>query len=147
MTLNCGVEAHDDDCLCDVVVTSPTPIMNDWVRDSWLGKEIVQLLGLSSPWTDDKIILLSETQLAVHDEWAERRRTSGSEALKAVRAMRPNKIDAEQEEELKEILANGGTSGDLKKYCDTMFGIEISRSWACKLRVRLLKEMGKHEVH
>jgi hypothetical protein len=128
--------------------------MNNWVRDSWLGKEIVERLSLSSPWTDDKILLLLETQTELHDVYVghhsrpiQQKVLTGRAAINSRNRMqRPEKINPEQQAELKEMLRSGASAGDLRKHCAKMYGVGISKSWANKLRVRLLKEMGLYEV-
>ena len=64
----CGVVAHDIDCLCDVVVTTPTPILVDPV-DGWQGENIAEFLDLCVPWTDASIFKFLTAQLLFHDEF------------------------------------------------------------------------------
>jgi hypothetical protein len=64
----CGVVAHDIDCLCDVVVTTPTPILVDPV-DGWQGEHIAEFLDLCVPWTDASILKFLTAQLMFHDEF------------------------------------------------------------------------------
>lgn len=154
MTLNCGVVAHPDDCLCDVVVGEPAPIMSNWVRDSWLCQEIVERLEMSLPWDNDKILLLLETQTELHDVFIQHQNRpiqkkvlTGRAAINSRnRSQRPEKINNERKQELKEMLRCGASAGDLKKHCANVYNIDISKSWANKLRVRLLREMGLYEV-
>lgn len=58
--LDCGVAEHGSDCLCDVVITKPLPPLEECFRDAvaemWMGREICELRGYCSPWTDDKIL-------------------------------------------------------------------------------------------
>jgi len=145
MELNCGVDNHDAECLCDVVVKEPAPILADWVRDSWLGKELVKELGLSMPWTNDKILHLLESQTAAHDAFVKgvyRPTIEMSEKMRRTRSFRTKRINDEQLRELRAMLHKGATSGDLRKHCATVWGIEISVSWSCKLRAQLLKSEG-----
>lgn len=55
----CGVVAHDENCLCDVHVTTPTPIGARLV-DNWVLKMVADYFNLSYPWTPDKIVFLLE---------------------------------------------------------------------------------------
>ena len=64
----CGVVAHEIDCLCDVVVTTPTPILVDPV-DGWQGEHIAEFLDLCVPWTDASILKFLTAQLMFHDEY------------------------------------------------------------------------------
>jgi hypothetical protein len=145
LELNCGVEDHDMDCLCDVVVKEPAPVLKDWVRDSWLGREIVKELGLSSPWTPDKILYLLETQTAAHDLYMKHRykpTAEMSEKMRRARSFRTKRLNQEQLQELRVMAHEGATSGDLRRHCATIWNVEISKSWSCKLRVELLRTKG-----
>jgi hypothetical protein len=64
----CGVVAHEIDCLCDVVVTTPTPILVDPV-DGWQGEHIAEFLDVCVPWTDASIFKFLTAQLMFHDEY------------------------------------------------------------------------------
>lgn len=54
--VTCGVPGHDDDCLCDVVIPSVTPIRKDAVQGMWMGQEICDANGYEN-WDDDQEIL------------------------------------------------------------------------------------------
>lgn len=145
MELTCGVVGHDIDCLCDVVVKEPAPILKDWVQDSWLGKEIVKELGLSLPWTADKILYLLETQTAVHDQYMKNRYQPTAEMsakMRRARSFRTKMLNQEQLQELRIMAHCGATSGEIRKHCANVWGVEISKSWSCKLRVQLLQTKG-----
>lgn len=70
MLYNCGTSGHDETCLCDVVVTTPTPYIKDAVRDMWLGLEIVELRGYDNYWTDETILNYLQDLVYAKDNWA-----------------------------------------------------------------------------
>jgi len=72
--VTCGVVGHGDDCLCDVVVTSPTPIgVGDAVRDMWMGEQLCEYRDYPSEdgWTDDAILGYLTEVTRLHDAWVE----------------------------------------------------------------------------
>jgi hypothetical protein len=140
--VTCGVVGHDIDCLCDVVVTEPAPILADWVSNSWLGRALVGRLGLSAPWTDDKILYLLEEQTKAHDIFVGVKpdiTPEEAERMKRVRSFRQKRLNKEQLEQLRVMTHAGATSGQLRKFCASEWNVVISKSWSCKLRVQLLK--------
>jgi hypothetical protein len=56
--IGCGTSDHNDECLCDVVITHPSGWVNDAVQDMWMGQEITRLMDYApaNQW-DDKSIL------------------------------------------------------------------------------------------
>lgn len=66
---NCGVSGHDEACLCDVVITKPTPInIRCAVRDYRFGSSIVEIRGYQLPWSDSDIVDYLESLVKAHDE-------------------------------------------------------------------------------
>ena len=70
--LGCGVSYHDDDCLCDVIITSVAPItVRDCVNDMYMGREICDIRGYCLPWTDEKILDYFTDLVRGHDAWVD----------------------------------------------------------------------------
>jgi len=139
LDLTCGVVGHDSECLCDVVVTEPAPIITDWVRDSWLGKKIVEYSGLSMPFSDADILTLLVTQMAVHDEMARR---EGIAELKRKAARRKQEaretlFTREQMEEVRNLLRSGLTTTQVRVHCKVKWDIDLKKSYASKIQARL----------
>lgn len=53
--LGCGVHEHGPECLCDVKITKPTPMVRDCVNDIWMGPQICDVQGYGKPWTRAKL--------------------------------------------------------------------------------------------
>lgn len=66
--LTCGVDGHEDDCLCDVVITQPVEIMPE-LNHLWMLKETAEYFDYSVPWTDEKMLDLFERLVELHDKW------------------------------------------------------------------------------
>jgi len=64
----CGIEDHEDGCLCDVIITAPVTIMPE-VSDLWMLQEVAEYFDYSIPWTPDKLLDLFERLLILHDKW------------------------------------------------------------------------------
>lgn len=67
----CGVAGHDPECLCDVVIVTPTPINVDGVYGMWLGEQLCELRGHGSKpeWDGEQMADYFEDLLKVHDAW------------------------------------------------------------------------------
>lgn len=64
----CGVDAHPEECLCDVIVSQETPIRYDPVRDMWMGRELVEHNGYNrNGWDDDTILEYLGDLVHLHD--------------------------------------------------------------------------------
>lgn len=68
--LGCGVEGHDDTCLCDVVITEPTPIrVADAVNEMFMGRQICDLRGYGRPWTTETMLDYFSDLCTFYDKW------------------------------------------------------------------------------
>lgn len=65
----CGVRGHSDECLCDVVIVTPTPINADAVQNMWMKQELCNMKNYSQPWTDTKLVSFFEDLVYAHDSW------------------------------------------------------------------------------
>jgi hypothetical protein len=63
----CGVPDHTPDCLCDVHVTEPVSVMDNWVRDSFMIAPLLERMG-DVPWGTQGVLELLSKQLDVHDD-------------------------------------------------------------------------------
>ena len=123
----CGVVAHDIDCLCDVVVTTPTPILVDPV-DGWQGEEIAEFLDLCVPWTDASIFKFLTAQLMFHDEFViiqKQARLSESDRNQR-RKMTPYVMTEEEHNEIVGRIQLGIPAVAVRVYALCKFGITMS---------------------
>lgn len=71
--VGCGVDGHDESCLCDVIITKPLPplseCLKDGVQDMWMGQELCELRGYCVPWTDSKILDYLQDLEKFYDEY------------------------------------------------------------------------------
>ncbi len=68
----CGVAEHIDDCLCDVIIKSSTPIgVFDGVHGMWMGAEVCRVRGYSAPWTSEKLADYLQDLSTFYDRWSE----------------------------------------------------------------------------
>lgn len=66
-TDGCGVAEHDDDCLCDVVITEITPINVRSVSDLWGGDAICKIFDMAGPWEPENLLDFFEKLLYGYD--------------------------------------------------------------------------------
>ena len=123
----CGVVAHEIDCLCDVVVTTPTPILVDPV-DGWQGEHIAEFLDLCVPWTDASILKFLTAQLMFHDEFViiqKQARLSESDRNQR-RKTTPYFMTDEQHNELVDRVQLGFPPVAVRIYALCKFGVTMS---------------------
>lgn len=97
-TLGCGVNGHDTECLCDVIVTAPTPIaVRDAVNEMWQGHTICEMRNYGRPWTDASIVDYFADLTKGYDAW----RSSGIPEI--VQAREEGSVDLRYHGELKQI--------------------------------------------
>lgn len=124
----CGVVAHDIDCLCDVVVTTPTPILVDPVNEGWQGDTIAEFLDLSVPWTDAKILKFLTAQLMFHDELTVVQKTAmlTESDRNQRRKMTPYHFTEEEHIEIIGRIQLGMPSVAVRVYALCKFGVTMS---------------------
>jgi hypothetical protein len=127
-TYTCGVVAHDIDCLCDVVVTTPTPMLVDPVNKGWQGKHIAEFLDLCVPWTDANILRFLTAQLMFHDEFTIIQKTARltESDRNQRRKMTAFTITDDQHNEIVGRVHLGFPSAAIRIYAKCKFGIEMS---------------------
>ena len=131
-TYTCGVVAHDIDCLCDVVVTTPTEILVDPVNEGWQGLHIAEFLDLCVPWTDAKIFKFLTAQLMFHDEFAIIKKTAclTESDRNQRRKMTPFEFTDEQHNEIVGRVQLGFPSAAIRVYAKCKFGVTMSPTQA-----------------
>ena len=117
--MNCGVTAHEDECLCDVRVGEPTPI--NFSINQVLGSEFLDDDRWSHPWDASKVADYAETLLAAYDEWRER---SANPAFRDGHARRLRDRAAFQAE-VRELLRSGESIVDVP----AILGITFDEMW------------------
>lgn len=139
LILNCGVAEHDEDCLCDVVVTEPVQIMDNWIRDSWMASKIVQYAGLSAPYSNEDILTLLSTQVAMRDEMQRQAQTKEQQrrAARIRHDARKTLFTKEQMEEVRQLLASGMNTTQVRVHCKVKWDIDLKKSYASKIQARL----------
>lgn len=84
--VGCGVDNHDDDCLCDVVIPSPTPMLTDPVGNMWMGRELCEHRGHGKDgWTDDEILGYLSDLVYLHDMYIAQQKAPKVEQMKPAR--------------------------------------------------------------
>lgn len=143
----CGVDTHDEDCLCDVRVSKrEVPIrMKNLVIDLKFGEDICRLRGYTQPWDDEQIVKFLEDILKVHDTIHEgfyRHRNGTLIPRNAVNLSR-GLLSDDQRSELRKIILDGASYKDVMKHALDNWGIEVSKSYAAHLRKRTLPKPNK----
>lgn len=143
----CGVDGHDEDCLCDVRVSSQeVPIrMRNLVTDFKYGEDICRLRGYTQPWDRDQIINFLEDILKVHDTIRRDYYLHRDGALIPRNSVNMSRglLTDDQRSELRKIIILGASYKDVMKHALDNWGIEVSKSYAAHLRKRTLPKKGR----
>jgi len=128
--MNCGVKTHDYDCLCDVIVKEVTPI-NYGLPDYLLGgRWVASRLGIGTPWTATSFVEFMEAYLKAWDIYA--KPVDDGSRMKSLKKMNPMQF-----EDLKRMVRLGYEPRTCVDEMHALHGVEISRSYICKLRKRM----------
>ena len=138
---NCPVSGHDPDCLCDVIVTSPAPILTDWMSDGWLSRAVAKRLNLGVPWTDETILQLLVTQTLAHDEYVIQYKLEvlSAEERKRNKSERKTLMTPEQMKEVQRMFVEGATTTAVRIHLQSKYGLELTKTYASHLRRRTLE--------
>lgn len=66
----CGVETHTADCLCDVRVTTPCPIMGR-VSDGWMFQQVAERMNAGIPWDNRTVLDVLSKVVELYDMYRE----------------------------------------------------------------------------
>lgn len=138
----CLDSTHPEECLCDVVVNKTTPIADiDFANDSWFAREIVDHLGLSSPWDDEKMLRFLTAQALFYEEvMLQLKMTRIDDAERERRkSERKTLLTPEQMREVQEMFVTGSTSVSVRIHLKSKYGIDMTPSYASHLRRRTIE--------
>lgn len=122
----CGVDMHDDECLCDVVITDPTPIVvTDAVNDMWMGAEVCKVRGYGIPWTPDTMLEYFSDLCTFYDRWSELQSQKGANTNNG------------PHQRMVQLLKQGVAGKDIRRIIYKEFGVEYSRAAVSKCKSRL----------
>lgn len=64
----CGVRDHTPDCLCDVHVVEPVPVMENWATESFMIRRLVEMMGPDTLHNRTSLFELLVRQVDLHDD-------------------------------------------------------------------------------
>lgn len=137
----CPISGHDPDCLCDVIVTEPAPILTDWMSDGWLSRPMAKRLGLGVPWTNETILELLVAQTMAHDEYVIQYKLEvlSDEERKRNKSERKTLMTPEQMKEVQRMFIEGATTTAVRIHLQSKYGLELTKTYASHLRRRTLE--------
>lgn len=138
----CLDSTHPEECICDVVANETTPIADiDHANDSWFAKEIIQHLGLSSPWDDDKMLRFLSAQALFYDEVMLQLKMARIDDAERERrkSERQTLLTPEQMREVQTMFVTGSTSVAVRVHLKSTYGIDMTPSYASHLRRRTIE--------
>lgn len=140
----CGVDGHDEECLCDVIITKPTKVTVT-IPDSFkYGHEVVEYLGLGVPWKAGDLILFLETHRKLEAAIKAEKYKNVIESSRRIGEMN-RKLNDEQFVFLKSLINKGMMPTPAIKLVKEKYGIDIHRSYVNKLKHKMIKN-GEYHV-
>lgn len=136
--VGCGQAAHDASCLCDVDITRTVHTPHIQLRDMYLGREVLEHLGLCIPFTPDKLLSFFETQTA----WKDTTSAPYVEVAPDHPSARGSKLPTTLRQFVGEQAMAGTPSPIIRAEVSRLFGIHISPSHMSQMRKRLVKNAG-----
>lgn len=69
--IGCGIAEHTADCLCDVRIGTPVPVMGQ-VADGWMFRQVADRLGVGIPWNKSNVLDVFTTVTELYDVYREK---------------------------------------------------------------------------
>jgi hypothetical protein len=121
----CGVDSHDDACLCDVVIVEPVAItITDGVHGMWMGQQLCDTRGYDYPWTNEKMLDYFTDMCTFYDRWTE---------------LQANKFahKSEPHERMVQLLRQGVKNSEIRRIIYDEYGVEYTRSAVSHTKKRI----------
>lgn len=145
-TINCGDPTHSEECLCDVVVSSPTPInITNAITDYRFGAAIATYREFKRPMTDENIVQFFTDLVAIRDTMNDPDSLAvvADAILPQVATGRPRTLlNDEQDREVRIMFVMGASAADVRKHLMNKYGIKMSNTHSIHLRQRTLESVG-----
>lgn len=122
----CGKKRHPSDCLCDVHVGEPVPIMENWATDSFMARRIIKMLGLGRPWSNEDILKLLTTQTHFHDDvvaYNKRIEEGGIAPFPA-----SSVLTYGQRQAITDLSEEGRSNAQIRSYMAETYGLDLDRT-------------------
>lgn len=133
-----------DDCLCDVVVNTPTQIANiNFATDSLYARRIIEHLDLSASWTASTMLDFFEFQTRVKERIAALDATNQPAMKFRDGRVNPKVANAKVTTDMRLFIAmrisQGATNAVIREELDRLFDVKISSHYMAMLRKRVPK--------
>lgn len=129
------------DCVCDVYVGTPVPIMRiDFARDYYAAESIIEYLQPSRPWTVDSMLDFFQTACRIHDVpevyIPAEQNEDGWNNPSVARA----KVTPEVRYYIAARLTEGVAGKQIRQELEEQFNLTISSQYLSVIKKRLWKE-------
>lgn len=113
----CGVDMHPEECLCDVVITEPTPIrVADAVDEMWMGAQLCEIRGYGRPWSNEDMVNYFADMCLFYDRWSALQEQPTAHKLNA------------PHQRMVELLKEGVDNKSIRRIISEEYGVDYSRS-------------------
>lgn len=137
--LTCGVETHDPECLCDVILKDEPREIKSVIPYSYeFGPAIVEHFKLGVPWTGNDLVVFLQ---AIDKMEYYRRRpnlwVNGTPQEYIDNRMK--KLTPEQLVVLKDLIRDGVMPTPAANAMNEQFNVDITRSYVAKTKTRMIE--------
>lgn len=129
MSIGCGVAAHEESCLCDVVIDDTLQEIKVTIPYDYAGGNVVvRALQLGVPWTSGDLASFLDAIALAHDTLERQRREEKAQLRQST---------LESMAALKEMIRAGDMPTKIVGAIKARFDVDITRSYVCKTRRRM----------
>lgn len=122
----CGNKRHPPECLCDVHVVEPVPIMGNWATDSFMARRLIAALRLSRPWSDGDILKLLTAQTHLHDDVVAYNKRIEEGVMSPFSST--TVLTHGQRQAVLDLAEEGRTNKEIRSYMAETYGVHLERT-------------------
>jgi hypothetical protein len=140
----CGVDDHDPECLCDVIVDKPVEVMRNWGRDSFMVQRLIEEMGLSQGLKPGDLLRLLELQTMLHDDVVayNERVAEGSSPNMNEEA---RKLSTGRMRHVEQMHEDGWDGRQIRTYAMDMWNLALSRGHVSHIILRAERRKARNE--
>lgn len=125
----CGVSDHDTDCLCDVHVTEPVSVMENWATESFMIRRLLEEMGPDTLHHQASLLELLVRQVDIHDSLV-----AYQEAVQQnpnARLFEDSKLSGGMRMAIRQMSTSGYKSKQIQEYLNERYDVGATYADVC----------------
>lgn len=120
----CGVRNHHPDCLCDVHVTEPVPVMENWATESFMIRRLVEMMGPDTLHHRTSLLELLTKQVDLHDDLVAYHQEN--DVTQRARMFEESKLTVGMRMAIRQMDDARIRNNDIRQYLEERYGVETT---------------------